>query len=58
MPHSVASDLGLHWLPMSHKKGARLVWVHHFKLMVPFDIYFKSVLSLSNTCKLRRETFQ
>ena len=20
MPHSVASDLGLHWLPKSHKK--------------------------------------
>ena len=20
-PHSVASDLGLHYLPMSHKKG-------------------------------------
>ena len=26
-PHSVASDLGLHYLPMSHKKGARLIWV-------------------------------
>ena len=23
MPHSVASDLGLHYLPMSHKKDAR-----------------------------------
>ena len=21
-PHSVSSDLGLHYLPMSHKKGA------------------------------------
>ena len=27
MPHSVASDLGLHYLPMSHKKGARHIWV-------------------------------
>ena len=26
-PHSVASDLGLHYLPMSHKKGARHIWV-------------------------------
>ena len=25
MPHSVASDLGLHWLSMSHKKDARLI---------------------------------
>ena len=27
MPHSVASDLGLNSLPMSHKKDARLIWV-------------------------------
>ena len=27
MPHSVASDLGLHCLPMSHKKDARNIWV-------------------------------
>ena len=27
MPHSVASDLGLHCLPMSHKKDARRIWV-------------------------------
>ena len=26
-PHSVASDLGLHSLPMSHKKDARHIWV-------------------------------
>ena len=26
-PHSVASDLGLHYLPMSHKKEARHIWV-------------------------------
>ena len=25
--HSVASDLGLHCLPMSHKKYARHIWV-------------------------------
>ena len=24
MPHSAASDLGLHWLSMSHKMDARL----------------------------------
>ena len=27
-PRSVASDLGLHRLPMSHKKDARLIWVN------------------------------
>ena len=26
-PHSVASDLDLHYLPMSHKKDARHIWV-------------------------------
>ena len=26
-PHSVVSDLGLHYLPMAHKKSARYVWV-------------------------------
>ena len=28
MLHSVASDLGLHCLPMSHKNDARLIWVN------------------------------
>ena len=28
-PHSVASDLGLHCLPMSHKKRARHIWVEN-----------------------------
>ena len=27
-PQSAASDLGLHCLPMSHKKDARLIWVN------------------------------
>ena len=27
-PHSVASDLGLHSLSMSHKKDARHIWVN------------------------------
>ena len=26
-PSSAVSDLGLHWLPMSHKKDARLIGV-------------------------------
>ena len=25
-PHYAASDLGLHFLPSSHKKDARLIW--------------------------------
>ena len=28
-PHSVASDLGLHCLPMSHKKDARHTWINN-----------------------------
>ena len=27
-PHSVASDLDLQSLPMSHKEDARLIWDH------------------------------
>ena len=27
-PHSVASDLGLHCMHMSHIKDARLIWVN------------------------------
>ena len=27
MPHFVDSDLFLHYLPMSHKKNARHIWV-------------------------------
>ena len=30
LPRCVASDLGLHFLPMSHKKSARLIWVYSF----------------------------
>ena len=26
-PHSVESDLGLHYLPMSHKKDDSYIWV-------------------------------
>ena len=29
MPHSVAADLGLHCLSMSHKMDARLIWVNY-----------------------------
>ena len=29
--HSVVSDLGLHFLPMSHKKDTRLIWVKSLK---------------------------
>ena len=31
MPHPVAFDLGLHFLHMSHKKDARLIWVKNKK---------------------------
>ena len=28
-PRSAASDLGMHCLPMSHKKDATLIWVKY-----------------------------
>ena len=34
MPHFVASDLGLHYLPMSHKKDARHIWVKHALILL------------------------
>ena len=34
MLHSVASDLGLYCLPMSHKKDARLIWVKISSMVV------------------------
>ena len=42
MPHNVAFDLGLHCLPMSHKKNSRLIWVKRqlnlFVLKVRFQL--------------------
>ena len=32
-PRSVASDLGLHCLSMSHKKDARRIWVKLIKIV-------------------------
>ena len=34
MLHSVASMLGLHCFHMSHKKGARLIWVKHVSVII------------------------
>ena len=44
-PHSVASDLGLHYLPMSHKKDARHIWVK----MQLFCLSHKSCRNLGST---------
>ena len=53
MPHFVASDFGLHYLPKSHKKDARLIWVKQpfvIKIFVlsyfewPFNIGFTVLL--------------
>ena len=35
-PHSVASDLGLHGLPMSHKKDARHLWVKNATFLLSY----------------------
>ena len=42
--HSVASDLGLHNLPMSHKKDARHIWVK----MQLFCLFHKSCRKLGS----------
>ena len=43
-PHSVASDLGLHYLPMSHKKDARHIWVK----MQSFCLFHKGCRNLGS----------
>ena len=34
MPHSVASDLGLHCLSLSRKKDARLIWANAYSCVI------------------------
>ena len=69
MPHTVASDLGMHCLPMSHKKDARLIWVkpkqssnnnHGFKrISIKFMSSFKDtqILCLWLVLQIYRFTF-
>ena len=47
-PHFAASHLGLLFLPMSHKKDARLIWVN--TLSFTFDVIFLRILKLVFTC--------
>ena len=42
---SVASDLGLHYLSMSHKKNASLIWVNTF---VVYVTHISCIVSSSN----------
>ena len=61
MPHSAASCLGLHYLPMSHKKDARLISVntdsiHKYVHALCMDLLRHLTLSLvvssaDNLCK-------
>ena len=38
-PHFVASDLGLHYLPMSHKRDARHIWVKNaIILLISYEL--------------------
>ena len=43
-PHTEASDLGLHCLPMSNKKDARLIWVNIQSVLS--TIHLRSALGL------------
>ena len=42
-PHSAASDLGLHCLPITHLRVSRLQWVKEKYLMIILQ-YFSPVL--------------
>ena len=47
--HSVASDLGLHCLPMSHKKDARHTWVKklkYFAISYEFQEFGKKIVEI------------
>ena len=48
MQHSLASDLGLHCLHMSHKKDARLIWV---KELVNKRVIPKAVILADYLCR-------
>ena len=57
-PDSVASDLGLHYLPISHKKDARHIWVKmqlfcfsHMKYIV--EIIFLGTSDLSKFINMK-----
>ena len=43
-PRSVASDLGLCCLPMSHKKDARLIWVNFTTYLVAAELPLSLVI--------------
>ena len=43
----MASDLGLHCLPMSHKKDARLIWVNYVQFVLQIKLFYKSVSMLT-----------
>ena len=43
MPRSVASDLGMHCLPMPHKTDARLIWVILYQVVQQRNIQFEFV---------------
>ena len=54
-PHSVASDLSLHYLPMSHKKDNRRIWVkkcNYFLIsyeLQKFGRYFVEIIFLGTS---------
>ena len=51
MPHSVASDLGLHCLPMSPLRDARLKWVKFLSYNSEFVIFKYKIAHFRNLCK-------
>ena len=49
-PHFTASHLGLFSMPMSHKKGARFIWVMSFVILQTKEICQKSKFTVTILC--------
>ena len=49
--HYAVSDLGLHHLPMSHKKDARLIWVN-VHAPIAYSLYWRilCILCICTVC--------
>ena len=56
MPHSAASDLGLHCLPMTLLLVSRLQRVKHYNLSRAYQLSFKMMFFQTGPCMKMAET--
>ena len=57
MPQSVASDLGLHFLNVSHKKDTMHICVNHLLVDISHDIVFPHSLKKGQGAGQKRALF-